>query len=114
MPRSRWLVAAGAYAGFAIGDGLLGHWQTRAPVVLEPTAVDRWIGLHPATIWIYLSQYALLVLAIACCPDRRRLILAARAAAVATAIGFAAFLAWPTTVVRPPVIAMEPTRSAYA
>lgn len=75
----------------------------REPHVLQPSVVDRAIPFLPWTIAVYLSQFLFLFLALWLQTDSRRLTRAFVAIAIATVLSCAIFVAWPTTLPRPPV-----------
>ncbi|MBI2646363.1 MAG: phosphatase PAP2 family protein [Deltaproteobacteria bacterium] len=49
-------------ACFAVGYGYTNHFPVFTPWELPVTAVDRFFGFHPWTIWIYMSDYILIFL----------------------------------------------------
>jgi membrane-associated phospholipid phosphatase len=69
------------------------------PTRLVESAIDSWIPFLPWTIWIYISDYPLLMLAILLPGDRRRSE-AAYGLLLAALIGFVIFTLWPTSIIR--------------
>src|SRR5262245_57899936 len=69
------------------------------PTRLVESALDSWIPFLPWTVWIYVSDYLLLTLAILLSSDRRRSE-AAYGLLLAALIGFVIFTLWPTSIVR--------------
>jgi hypothetical protein len=69
------------------------------PSRLVESALDSWIPFLPWTVWIYVSDYLLLTLAILVSSDRRRSE-AAYGLLLAALIGFVIFTLWPTSIVR--------------
>jgi membrane-associated phospholipid phosphatase len=69
------------------------------PHALQPSSIDNAVPFLPWTITIYLSQFALLFLALWLSRDKRMLV----AIGVATNLSAVIFIAWPTTLPRPGV-----------
>jgi membrane-associated phospholipid phosphatase len=69
------------------------------PTRLVEAAIDAWIPFLPWTVWIYVSDYLLLTLAILLPSDRRRSE-AAYGLLLAALIGFVIFTLWPTSIIR--------------
>jgi membrane-associated phospholipid phosphatase len=69
------------------------------PTRLVESALDGWIPFLPWTVWIYVSDYLLLTLAILLSSDRRRSE-AAYGLLLAALIGFVIFTLWPTGIIR--------------
>lgn len=90
-----------------------GTLHLRAPHLLEPTALDVSIPFLPWTIWVYLSQFALLLAALLLARtdiDRSR---AFYAMLLATLLAAIVFLAWPTQLARVPLPQGGFTASAW-
>jgi membrane-associated phospholipid phosphatase len=69
------------------------------PSRLVESTIDSWIPFLPWTVWIYISDYPLLMLAILLPSDRRRSE-AAYGLLLAALIGFVIFTLWPTSIIR--------------
>jgi membrane-associated phospholipid phosphatase len=69
------------------------------PARLVESIIDSWIPFLPWTVWIYVSDYPLLMLAILLPSDRRRSE-AAYGLLLAAMIGFVIFTLWPTSIIR--------------
>ncbi len=69
------------------------------PVTVMPvTALDRWIGFHPASLALYVSLWLYVLLPSALIGERSELARYALAATVLAVAGLAVFVAWPTAV----------------
>jgi membrane-associated phospholipid phosphatase len=96
---ARGLVIVGgglAIVGLYALSARLNHGE---PTRLVESAIDSWIPFLPWTIWIYISDYPLLMLAILLPNDRRRSE-AAYGLLLAALIGFVIFTLWPTSIIR--------------
>ena len=71
-----------------------------APANLDKSVVDDWIPFLGWTIWIYVSYYLLLVLAVWLPEDDKRRSDAAYGLVLAAMIGLVIFTLWPTSVMR--------------
>ena len=67
------------------------------------TAVDRWIGFQPASLFFYVSLWFYVPLLPALIVDRRELIRYALAAFALSVIGLGIFIFWPTTIPHPDI-----------
>jgi hypothetical protein len=110
---SKWRWAFIGYVGFCLAYLMLGNWFIRPPHLLTPTWVDNAIPFWPITLWVYLSQFALVFAPVLLCKDRQRLIETAWAAFITSMIGFSIFLLWPTYTVRPSVELYGLTKIGY-
>lgn len=98
------------FCGLYLGAAQL-HW--REPLVLRPGVLDAAIPFLPWSIWVYLSQFALLPASIVKArndADRGTVLYAMLAA---TALAAAVFVLWPTTLPRPAVPAGGATGIAW-
>ena len=85
---------------YGLTTALAGHLG--APTVLRETALDRWLPFNPAAIWAYLLFFVLIPYAYAVVrSDRLRPL--QHAMQLSALLCGAVFLAWPTTLVYPPV-----------
>jgi membrane-associated phospholipid phosphatase len=82
-------------------------WVLRYPLhavtVMPLTVVDRWIGLQPAALPLYISLWVYVSLAPALIIDRRELVACGLAWVTLSLIGLAVFLCWPTAVPAPDI-----------
>lgn len=101
----------GAMVAFFAGYFLLLRHPVFSVHVMPLTAVDRWIGFQPASLPLYVSLWVYVSLAPALLDDRRELISFVVAAVALSAIGFAIFFFWPTTV--PPFALDWPDHSVF-
>ncbi len=74
----------------------------RAPMVLQPTAIDLAVPFVAASIWIYLSQFLLLPWALASARDDAARSRAFYSMLLATLLAAVVFVLFPTCVPRPP------------
>lgn len=70
------------------------------PIHLDRSFVDEWIPFLEWTIWVYLSEYLFLILAIWCSADDRRRSDTAYGLVLAAMIGLVIFTLLPTSVMR--------------
>jgi membrane-associated phospholipid phosphatase len=96
------LLSAAAY--LVVFYALTNYFPLRPPRTMPMLPFESAIGIHPATCWIYLSYFVMLVFTGS---RLRKLEWAPRAAgaiaAVVTMSG-AVFLIYPTTILRPPIV----------
>jgi membrane-associated phospholipid phosphatase len=91
------IIAGGlAIIGLYALSARLNHGE---PTRLVESVIDSWIPFLPWTIWIYISDYPLLMLAILLPSDRRRSE-AAYGLLLAALIGLVIFTLWPTSIIR--------------
>ncbi|MEJ1972360.1 MAG: phosphatase PAP2 family protein [Lacunisphaera sp.] len=90
-------ITAGMTLFFAAYFWLL-HHPAREAIVMPLTALDRWIGFHPAALPLYLSLWAYVSLAPGLIAARRELTAYALAALALSAVGLGFFQVWPTRV----------------
>lgn len=91
-------IAYPVFCGLYLGAAQL-HW--REPMVLRPGALDAAIPFLPWSIWVYLSQFALLPASIVKARDDADRGTALFAMLAAAAIAAVVFVLWPTTLPRP-------------
>jgi membrane-associated phospholipid phosphatase len=101
------------YLAFSTVYLACGHWHLRPPLLLEPGVLDTSIPFLPWTLWIYLSQFVLLMTALACARDDHDRSRTYYAMLVATLVAALVFLAWPTKLERPPVTGQGLTEIAW-
>ena len=89
------------YLAFSTVYLACGHWHLRPPLLLEPGVLDTSIPYLPWTLWIYLSQFVLLMTALALARDHHDRSRSFYAMLVATLVAALVFLAWPTELERP-------------
>ena len=89
-------IAAG-YVAFSILYLSAGHLPVRDPVELAPGWLDRALPFVPWSIWIYLSQFPLVFLALWGGADDAARSRAFYAMLVATGLAFVTFVLYPTT-----------------
>src|SRR6478736_6635246 len=127
-PSPSWLRAAGRRLGtlwpakllgisagmtlFFIGYFWLLHHPARDAIVMPLTALDHWIGFHPAALPLYLSLWVYVSLAPGLTANRRELTAYAVAALGLAVAGLGFFKAWPTRV--PPFDLTWAPDSAFA
>jgi membrane-associated phospholipid phosphatase len=87
----------GMVAFFAAYFWLLNH-PLRDVTIMPVTAVDRWIGLQPAALPLYLSLWLQVSLAPALTSGRRELVACGAAWVGLSLVGLGIFLVWPTAV----------------
>jgi len=90
----------GITAFFAAYFGVLRHPQF-AVTIVPLTAVDRFVGFHPAALPLYVSLWIYVPLEFTLLQSRRELLLAGVEAAVLSVVGLGIFLLWPTAVQDP-------------
>jgi membrane-associated phospholipid phosphatase len=93
-------IAAG-YVAFCILYLSAGYLPVRDPVELAPGWLDRAVPFVPRSIWIYLSQFPLVFLALWGGADDEARSHAFYAMLLATGLAFGAFVLYPTTGPRP-------------
>jgi len=93
-------MALGYLAFLAVYLGC-GNFLLHAPQRLALGPLDLWFGYLPWTIWVYLSQVPLLILALVLAPDDTARSRAFYAMLLATGLAGVVFLAWPTELPRP-------------
>jgi len=71
------------------------------PTSLDKSVVDDWIPFLAWTIWVYVSYYLFLILAVWLPKDDKRRSDAAYGLVLAAIIGAVIFTLWPTSVMRP-------------
>lgn len=84
---------------------VLQHVRLRPPFQMPLTAFDRAVGFEPGWVAVYLSLYALAVLAGLFYTDPGGLRRYALAVVLADLVAYLIFLTWPTCVARPPAAA---------
>ena len=89
------------YLGFLAVYLGCGYFHLRTPQRLAPGPLDLWFAYLPWTVWVYLSQVPLLILALALAPDAVGRSRAFYAMLLATLLAGAVFLIWPTELPRP-------------
>lgn len=92
-----WLAGVGLTAALYAAGGRLGG----APHVLPELELDRFIGFHPAGVWLYLSFFGFQALGFLLIPADRRLALV-KCFTTCACVAFVVFLLYPTTLVQPP------------
>lgn len=90
------------WGAIGLAYGLTSSRDPGAAFLLEPTKLDLWFGFHPASIWIYLSFFALVPLAYFHAPLARARWLS-RAMQVSALGAALVFILFPTTMVFPDV-----------
>jgi len=80
-----------------------GYVHLVSPTELAPTAADRAIAYLPEAIWVYLSQFAFLFVALYFFGDDDGRTYAFWGYLAATAMAFVIFMAWPTSLPRPAI-----------
>jgi membrane-associated phospholipid phosphatase len=91
-----------------VGGGLLliglfavpGRFHLGEPTSLDKSVVDEWIPFLAWTIWVYVSYYLFLILAVWLPKDDKRRSDAAYGLVLAAIIGAVIFTLWPTNVTR--------------
>jgi membrane-associated phospholipid phosphatase len=102
------------YVAFSIVYLGSGSLHLRAPLALEPSSTDAMIPFVDWTIWIYLTQLALLPLAITLARDDFDRSRTFYAMIVATALAAVIFVAWPTQLERQTVPTVGLTGLAWS
>ena len=74
--------------------------QLRPAITLDRSFIDGWVPFLDWTIWVYLSEYPFMVLAVWLGTDDRERSRLFYAFILAAAIGLAIFILWPTAVAR--------------
>lgn len=74
--------------------------QLRPAITLDRSFIDAWVPFLDWTIWVYLSEYPFMVLAVWLGTDDRERSRLFYAFILAAAIGLAIFVLWPTAVAR--------------
>lgn len=92
------------------------HVQLREPVLLPWTWADAAVPFVPATVWIYLSDYALVATAFFWCSTWHEVKRFTAAYLALLVLGATFHLAWPTLFPREafPLVALGPTGQALA
>jgi membrane-associated phospholipid phosphatase len=98
--RKKWFWAASGYIGFCLFYTLAGNLHWRPPATIFPAAIDGWLPFMDWTIWIYHSQFVLLLCCIAAIKEPENLSATLYAMALASLLSFAIFLLYPTTIPR--------------
>ncbi len=98
--RLRCLLLGWGSVGLAYGLSMALAARLATPTVLQESVLDRWVPFNPAGIWAYLMFFGLVpyTYAVLRAERLRRLQHAMQASAL---LGFAVFLAWPTTMAYP-------------
>lgn len=86
---------------FAIGYGFTNRFPVFTPRLLPATFIDDWMGFHPWTAWIYISDYVLIFLPAILMTDMGSLKRLLKAFFVNFVIHFPLFFLFPTTMTRP-------------
>lgn len=97
--RERWLWFGGWYVSFVVGYCGAALFPFAAPR-LAPSLAWEPLPLQPWAIWLYLSHFLLVVLAMAFVRERAAFMALIKRMAAASAIAFGIFFAWPTTLPR--------------
>ena len=100
--RQLWALVLGylAFCALYLGSHAL---RLTTPTLLQPSAIDARVPFVDWSIWIYLSQFVLLPVAIVCARDSDDRSRVFYASLVATVIAALVFLLWPTQLQRPAV-----------
>jgi len=100
--RILWLLKATGTTAFVSGFFflylLIMHNPPFAVTTIPATAIDDWVGFHPAALWPYASLWVYTALPVALQPDFRRLARFGVHIGLLCAAGLAVFALWPTAI----------------
>jgi membrane-associated phospholipid phosphatase len=101
------------YASFCLLYLGAGFTRLGSPTILTGSAWDAAVPFVEWSIWIYVSQFALLPLAFVLARDDLDRHRAYYASLAATAIAAVVFVAWPTQIARPAIVGEDLTAAAW-
>jgi hypothetical protein len=85
---------------FVLTYGIPNHYPIKPPQLLEIGWIDSLVGFMPATVWIYISAYALIYLSFFLTDDLVALNRTVYAYLIITSLSAVAFVFYPTTFAR--------------
>lgn len=100
----KWRVAAVGYLIFCVVYTIAGATPFREATILSPSDIDRLIPLITSTVWIYMAQFLFLLFSVLALKKTEAISRALYAMAVASALSFAVFFVYPTTITREMVV----------
>jgi len=112
--KKKWLAFALGYTGFCALYIFTGRVHLLAPAPLPRWAIDRLIPFIDWTVWVYHTQFFFLLFGVWAIKQTTNISRTLYAMAMASALSFAVFLVYPTTLPRASMASDAVTGQAFA